>query len=176
MADRTRGAASTRLPPPRRSRFAVGPGVRSCPMFRLRSPRASPRPSGCRASRASSACADGVRRSFAPLRAAAAPRRTPPSSRFCTAPSGSCDDAVHSPCTASGPSGSAGRLYTCPPAVAITPTAIFAPTSLSLPWAQRHPLHGGGVSAEHPPSLGAINSPVSFFLDLSTMETAMGPG
>jgi hypothetical protein len=75
------------------------------------------------------ACADGVRRSGASLRAAAAPRQTPPSSQSYSALLESCDDAVHSPCTASGPSGSAGDLYTRPASSATAPAAIFAPTS-----------------------------------------------
>ena len=56
-------------------------------------------------------------------------RQLDDASRFCTGPSGSCDDAVHSPCTASGLSGAAGRLYTYPSAAATAPTAIFAPRS-----------------------------------------------
>src|SRR3982751_3617342 len=67
--------------------------------------------------------------------AAAAPRRTQPSSQFCTGLSGFCDDVVHSPCTTPGCttpglSGAAGRLYTYPSATATAPTAIFAPRSI----------------------------------------------
>jgi hypothetical protein len=61
--------------------------------------------------------------------AAAAPHRTRPSSEFCTEPSGSCDDAVHWPCTASALSGSAGDLYTRPASAATAPATIFAPRS-----------------------------------------------
>jgi hypothetical protein len=66
------------------------------------------------------AIASGVTRPSS-CHAAAVPRHTRPNSRFCTGPSGSCDDAVHSPYTASGPSVSAGHLYTYPPAAATAP-------------------------------------------------------
>ena len=74
---------------------AAAPAVLSSPAPMRRSPRASPRPSDCRA--------------------AAALCCTPPSSQFCTGLSGFCDDVIHSPCTASALSGSAGGLYTHPP-------------------------------------------------------------
>src|SRR5690242_18756539 len=75
--------ASALLRSRRPNSSAAAPAARLLPAPTRRLLRASPRPSNCPA--------------------AAAPRRTRPSSQFYTEPSGSCDDAVHSPCTAYGP-------------------------------------------------------------------------